>query len=291
MVYRPLFLEKGLMSNMVFEYKKWVDFCKKLHDANTISIPANEVNVNSKHFIVLKHDVETDVQRAFELAKIEHRFGHRGSFYVQAYLMQDKSNIELLKKMKKMGHEISYHYDVMDSNKGDLDKAISEFEENRRVFERNGFHIITVCQHGNPVVERVGYTSNRDFFRSNKVKELYPEIADIMVDYKEKHQTNYIYYSDAGRKFSTIYDPIYNDIINSDDKNIKYEDLDEVFEAVQKVDCAIISTHPHRWTRSALEYYIKNFVFKTVKTTAKLFLHIPGMKKIMGRYYYLAKKI
>jgi hypothetical protein len=27
-----------------------------------------------------------------------------------------------------------------------------------------------------------------------------------------------------------------------------------------------------------------------VKTAAKLILKIPGMKKIMGRFYYLAKK-
>ena len=111
-----------------------------------------------------------------------------------------------------------------------------------------------------------------------------------MVDYKSKYQTEYTYYSDAGRRFSTIYDPINNDRVNSDDKNIKYEDLNEVFAAIQEVDNVIISTHPHRWCKSAVEYTVKNAAFKTVKNTAKLLLIIPGMKKLMGRYYYLAKK-
>lgn len=279
------------MSVMVFEYKIWDEFCKKLHEAGLISIPACEVENNSRKYIVLKHDVETDVSRAVELAKIEHKYGHRGSYYVQAYLIKERENIVLLKQMQQMGHEISYHYDVMDSQKGDLDKAIIEFEDNRKLFEENGFHIVTVCQHGNPVVERVGYTSNRDFFRSVKVQKLYPEISDIMVDYKAKFRTEYTYYSDAGRRFSTIYDPINNDRVNSDDKNIKYEDLNEVFSAIQKVGNVIISTHPHRWCKSAVEYTIKNQVFMAVKSTAKLLLHIPGMKKMMGRYYYLAKKI
>ena len=279
------------MSAMVFEYKRWDDFCKKLHDAGLISIPACEVRYNSAKYIVLKHDVETDVSRAIELARIEQKYGHRGSYYIQAYLMKDKNNVALLKQMQQMGHEISYHYDVMDSQKGDIDKAIIEFEENKKLFEKNGFHIVTVCQHGNPVVERVGYTSNRDFFRSDKVQKMYPNIADIMVDYKSKYQTDYAYYSDAGRRFSAIYDPINNDRVKSDDKNIKYEDLNEVFDAIKNADHVILSTHPHRWCKSVAEYTMKNGVFKAVKTTAKLLLHVPGMKKLMGRYYYLAKKI
>lgn len=284
-------LEKGLMSKMIFEYKKWDIFCKQLQNHGLISIPACEISEKNRNYIVLKHDVETDVPRAFELAKIEHKYGHRGSYYVQAYLMKNAKNIALLKRMKKMGHEISYHYDVMDSNKGNLENAIIEFEKNKRIFERNGFQLKTVCQHGNPVVERVGYTSNRDFFRSELVQRKYPDIADIMVDYKIKYSTEYTYYSDAGRKFSTIYDPINNDVIKSDDKNIKYEDLNDVFAAIKQNGNAILSTHPHRWTRSATEYIIKNGIFIAVKNTAKLLLHIPGMKKFMGRYYFLAKKI
>lgn len=276
---------------MIFNYKKWDDFCKKLYDGGRVSIPACEVDSSKQKYIVLKHDVETDVPRALELARIEHKYGHRGSYYVQAYLMNNQNNINVLRKMQNMGHEISYHYDVMDSQKGDIDKAIVEFENNRKKFEDNGFHIVTVCQHGNPVVERVGYTSNRDFFRSNKVERLYPNIADIMVNYKSKYNTDYTYYSDAGRRFSTIYDPINNDRVKSDDKNIKYENLEEVFVAIQNGDNAILSTHPHRWCKTLLEYALKNGIFMIVKSTAKLLLHIPGMKRIMGRFYYLAKKI
>ena len=40
--------------------------------------------------------------------------------------------------MQEMGHEISYHYDVMDSCKGDLEAAIAEFEKNRKRFEEKG---------------------------------------------------------------------------------------------------------------------------------------------------------
>jgi hypothetical protein len=248
-------------------------------------------NQTVEPYLILKHDVETNVPHAYKLAEIENKYGHRGSYYVQAYLIEDKNNIALLKKMQRMGHEISYHYDVMDSNKGDILKAIAEFRDNKDKFEREGFHLNTVCQHGNPVVERIGYTSNRDFFRNITVQEEFQEISDIMVNFKVKASTDYVYYSDAGRRFKMIFDPINNDVINSDDKNIEYDDLNEVFDELQKRKNSIISIHPHRWVASVLEYVIKTEMFKFIKGTAKLFLHIPFMKKIMSKYYYLAKKI
>lgn len=274
---------------MIFIYSKWEKFCKELLDQGRISIPAKATTNSMGSFLVLKHDVENSVPRAYELAKIEHKYGHRGSFYLHAYLLDDPRNVELLKKMQDMGHEISYHYDVMDSCHGDMKKATEEFEQKKKRFEELGFPIVTVCQHGNPVVERIGYTSNRDFFRSLEIQNLYPDIADIMVNYKQKYDVEYTYYSDAGRKFCLIYDPINNDIVNSDDQNIPYDDLEQLLPSL--ADKAIICTHPHRWTASASSYIIKEKLFKIIKETAKILMRIPVIKKIMSRYYYLAKKI
>jgi hypothetical protein len=223
--------------------------------------------------------------------KIEHKYGHKGSYYVQAYLLENTSNIELLREMQEMGHEISYHYDVMDSCHGDLKKAVEEFEKNKQLFEKNGFVLKTLCQHGNPIVERIGYTSNRDFFRSEEVRALYPALSDIMVNFKEMHQTEYTYFSDAGRQFKMIFDPLTNDIVNSDDKNVLYKDLGAVSNALLSEERYIISTHPHRWTNSAVVYVVKSWFFKFVKTIAKVLVKIPFFRKIMSKYYYLAKKI
>ncbi len=275
---------------MIFTYKKWDKFCCALSQSGIKSVPAFSVNSRSTNYVVLKHDVETDVRKAFIMAEIEQKYAHCGSYYVQAYLLDNSENIKMLTQMQQMGHEISYHYDVMDSNKGDIEKAIIEFENNKQLFENNGFILSTVCQHGNPIVERVGYTSNRDFFRTENVQKKYPEISDIMVNYKEKHNTDYLYFSDAGRKFRLIFDPINNDVINSDDKNVEFEDLTKITEYIKK-GCCIISTHPHRWCSSAVIYVIKNAIFKAVKTTAKILIKIPVLKRIINRYYYLAKKI
>ncbi len=279
---------------MMFVYKNWQGFCEKLGNKHIHSIRAIDVLEGkvSEPYLVLKHDVETNVARALKMARIEHEFGHIGSYYVQAYLLKKKKNLVLLQEMHKMGHEISYHYDVMDSNMGNLDNAIAEFEMHKKLFEENGFNVTTVCQHGNPIVQRLGYTSNRDFFRSEKVKDKFSTIADLMVNFKDYAKTDYIYYSDAGRHFQLIHDPLNNDIINSDDKNVVYEDLEELIRkgAIGTQNC-IVSIHPHRWTKSIIVYQWKSVLFKAIKNGAKLLIKIPVFKKLMSQYYFLAKKI
>lgn len=279
---------------MIFILKNWDNFCKRLSEAQkksiTLSTLREQDSIND--FVSLKHDVETNISAAFQIATIESKYGHCGSYYVQAYLLKNEENVSLLKKMKDMGHEITYHHDVMDSNKGDIGKAIEEFSENLSLFEKNGFSVTTVCQHGNPVVERVGYNSNRDFFRNEKVRNIYPDISDIMVDFPDRVSGEYDYYSDAGRQFKLIYDPINNDVINSDNKNIPFKNLDVLLDNIKNTPSgAIISIHPHRWMSSATKYIIKNVTFKLVKSIAKTLMKVPFFKKIMSRYYYLAKKI
>lgn len=279
---------------MIFIYKAWTDFCRKLSEINLHSITARDVasRIVNEKYIVLKHDVETDVQKAFIMAKIEKRYEHKGTYYVQAYLLKDERNVQMLQEMAKMGHEISYHYDVMDSCRGDLDRALEEYAKNVAEFNKNGFEIKTVCQHGNPIVDRIGYTSNRDFFRSEKVQGIYENMSDIMVNFKEKANTEFLYFSDAGRRFQQIYDPINNDIVKSDDKNIPFSNLELLFQHIKQVDCScIISTHPHRWMKNQVAYVIKDIMFKTIRRVAKILVYIPFMKKVMSKYYYLAKKI
>ena len=274
---------------MIFKYSNWDDFCKKLYKNGLISIPACEIENLKDRWIVLKHDVEINVHKALEIAKIENCYGHRGSYYVQAYLLNNQNNIELLKSIQQMGHEISYHYDVMDSNQGVIKKAEEEFENNLNLFRDNGFNIKTVCQHGNPIVDRVGYNSNRDFFRNQSIQNKYPDISDIMVNFKEKYKTEYKYYSDAGRRFCLIFDPINNDIIDSSDKDLRFNDLNELFNSVISSNNVIISMHPHRWTKTTSEYVLKNELFIMAKCSAKFLIRFPGMKKIIGKYYRLAK--
>lgn len=277
----------------MFMYKQWEVFCKKLNDDGVNSITATSVLKNKQDFpfLILKHDVETNPAKALKLAQIEHKYSHKGSYYVQAYLLENKKNIEVLKRIQDLGHEVSYHHDVMDSNKGKLEKAKLEFQKYVDLFEKYGFPIETVCQHGNPVIEREGYTSNRDFFRDASLALNYNYITEIMVNFKNRVKVDYKYISDAGYGWKIIFDPENNDIVKSDEKNISLEDLDEVIKVINSGNSVFVSTHPHRWQSNVVNAQINDIIFRIIKRTAKLVLKIPFMKKFMGRFYFLAKKI
>ena len=196
----------------------------------------------------------------------------------------------MLKKIQQLGHEVTYHHDVMDFSKGNLVDAEKEYISNVKLFEKEGFKVVTVCQHGNPIIERKGYTSNRDFFRNELIARRYMCHVDLMVNFPERAETSYLYFSDAGKKFKLIYDPINNDRIISTEKDKVYRDLDDLYEDMKNCN-SIISIHPHRWCSSNIVYFLKTISFKIVRSTAKLMIKIPFVKKIFGKYYYLAKKL
>lgn len=278
---------------MIFVYKQWDDFCRKLKDNGFVSVSAATIlrAKPDKPFLILKHDVETNPLKALRLARIENNYSHKGSYYVQAYLLSSSKNIDILKQIQELGHEVSYHHDVMDSNKGDINKAAEEFQRNIELFENNGFPVQTVCQHGNPVIDRDGYSSNRDFFRNAKMVQLYEQISELMVNFKSRINKNYKYISDAGYGWKIIFDPENNDVIKSEDKDIALGNLEGVMDVIRSENSVIVSTHSHRWNSNVVSAQAKEIVFKFSKTTAKCMLKIPFMKKLMGRFYYLAKKI
>ncbi|MBP2657828.1 MAG: hypothetical protein H6Q69_860 [Firmicutes bacterium] len=282
----------------MFIYIQWEEFCRKLKEKKFISIPAaivlseRENNKQStKQYIILKHDVEANLQKALMLAQIENKYLHKGSFYVQAYLLHHKKNIDILKQIQELGHEVTYHHDVMDSNKGDIVKATVEFQNNIEMFKHNGFSVKTVCQHGNPVIERVGYSSNRDFFRDVSIAKRYEHMTEMMVNFKSRLGKSYHYISDSGYGWKIIFDPENNDVVKSNDKDTQLENLGDVIKLLKSGNSVIVSTHPHRWHSNIVVAQIINILFKAIRIITIFLLKIPFMTKFMGRFYYLAKKI
>lgn len=277
----------------MFYYSNWDKFCGFITDSGistctaeeSLSMPAD------RRFIVLKHDVEGNVPRALKLAEIEHRHGINGSYYVQAYLIKEQANVEMLKKMRDMGHEISYHYDVLDTNSGDFDKAEQDFALWLERFHENGFSFRTICQHGNPIKKRIGYTSNRDFFRNPDIKAKYSRFVDMVVDYSRYIGQSYSYISDAGYMWKHITEPETNDL-NPDALTVPIGNFNKLTDFVNKsVGSIVLSTHPHRWEESKVKIYCKIGVFKCARATARILQKIPFAYSVLNRFYFLAKKI
>ena len=270
----------------MFIYSHWNKICKEL-SLNHNCILANQIMDQDKdtNWIVVKHDVETNVSKALKLAKIEAKYNIRATYYVQSCLLKD--NESQLKDISSLGHEVTYHYDVLDSNNGDYEIAINEFDETISKFKEFGFIVRTVCPHGNPIVNRNGWSSNKDFFRNKEVSEKFSDILDIIVHLPSKLEKKYLYISDASYSWKFI-----SNIEDNDVKNKGDQEISDFFKVLSdNKDCLIISTHPHRWQSSKILLIINTIFFRIIRFLARFLSEIPFLKVIMSKYYYLAKRI
>ncbi len=271
----------------MFVFSQWDTICQRI-SAKYRCIRADEIlKQDSYNWIVVKHDVETDVIKALELAKIEKKYGIRATYYVQADLLKD--NYTYLQQISEMGHEVTYHYDVLDAFNGDIDKAIDSFQAILDDFSAYDFQIKTVCPHGNPIKIREGWTSNKDFFRNKKVNERFPDILDIVVHLPDRLGYPYTYVSDAGYGWKIITSVHTNDLQNQE-SDVKVRDKD-LLETIENIQTMILSTHPHRWERNKMIFFVKYIRFQMIRYMARKIASVGLFKKLMSRYYFLAKKI
>lgn len=70
--------------------------------------------IDKTEFLVLRHDVEFSLERAYKMAVIEHHEGVSASYFIQltnnAYNALSMQNRELIREISEMGHKIGLHY-------------------------------------------------------------------------------------------------------------------------------------------------------------------------------------
>lgn len=278
---------------LMFTYKNWDWFCARINKSGYCCLRAMDIHdlvCKDKKFIVLKHDVEINPHKALALAEIEHSYNIQATYYIQAYLLKDSGNIKILQKINNLGHEVTYHYDVLDSNRGDWQKAIKEFEDNVSMFEGYGFKVNTVCPHGNPLMARNGWASNKDFFRNQEISKKYDKIIDVVINLPQKSGKQYLYISDTGYGWKLISDITNNDKIGAK-PDINLKGFYEIKRLINEGNSVIISTHPHRWHRYSVVVRFRIFLFIVLRTSARLLMKVPFMIKLLGKFFYFAKKI
>jgi len=138
----------------LFKYK---ELCEALLDSgfNTITMQEYMQGQAVEPFVILRHDVDRRPEMALKMAEMEKNMGIRATYYFR--MMPGVFEPWIIKTMHDMGHEIGYHYEVLDKTKGDKEKAFILFEEELRMF-REVTDVKTICMHGNPLVR----WSNKD---------------------------------------------------------------------------------------------------------------------------------
>jgi hypothetical protein len=209
---------------------------------------------------IIRHDVDKKPQNALIMAGIEQELGISSTYYFRT--VPDSFNLHIIQEIHDMGHEIGYHYEVLDKVNGDYSKAIKLFEHELSLFP---YQIQTICMHGNPMTP----WDNRDLWKKYDYKQFgLAGEAYLSLDFSKIR-----YFSDTGRAWHDRYSV--KDI--TDNKDDRTTNISDTFDLVNYIhglsEPLCIVTHPQRWN-DAYDSWMLELVSQSVKNIGKRAINI-----------------
>lgn len=274
-------------------YQEYKDFCKTISKTGvpqyTVEKACRYIDALSKPFVIIKHDVEDKPEKALAISKIEYSFGITSTYYVHSFFLRNPKNVAIFNEIMNLGHEIGYHFDVLDNNNGDLEKATQEFREALSRFSENGFTIKTVCPHGNPFKSRVGYSSNKDFFLDPKIRNTFKDVVDVYITFPDMLDKDYLYITDA--KYAYFYRDAKTTKTDATENYFPLKSKDEIIKLILAGHSLIISTHTHRYFRFVAISLIKFALYKFAKQAGGILSKVKWGRYILNKFYFMAKRV
>ena len=249
---------------MDFTIAKYRDLCETIEQSKYTTLTFNQYfslkDIPGK-FIILRHDVDRKPENALKMAELENGFGITATYY---FRMKEEVFIpEILKEIANRGHEIGYHYEVLDKTEGDLEKAIRIFEDELEEF-RKICDVKTICMHGNPLSKWV----NKDLWKKYEFKDF----GIIGEPYLSIDYTRVLYLTDTGRSWNSKFSV--KDVIGANRQiNEKIKSTDDVIRLINKADIEQICVlaHPERWS-DGFGAWLKELAWQNVKNVGKAIL-------------------
>ncbi len=249
------------MLNLDFTLEKYKELCQSIVSSEYTPLTVCEY-IAQNHpdkCIILRHDVDRKPIRALKMAQMEHEHGIRSTYYFRT--VKEVFQPEIIRQIAELGHEIGYHYEVLDKAKGDVKKAIMIFEQDLREF-REIANVTTICMHGNPLTSWV----NSDIWKEYNFNDfgIIGE-AYLSIDY-----TTVSYFTDTGRAWNSSKYSI-KDIVQTNTNSDKVKSTDELIGLIkngsQRNMC--ILTHPNRWTDN-FRAWLTELVWQDIKNIGKV---------------------
>lgn len=211
--------------------------------------------------VVLRHDVDRIPQNAQIMAEVEADLSIAASYFFR--IVPSVWNVNIIKSIISLGHEVSYHYEDLTITKGNYEEAIKHFEVNLARI-RQFYPSKTICMHGSPMSK----WDNRKVWE----KYNYRDFGVIAEPYFDVDYSKVFYVTDTGRSWNNESANV-RDTVNSG-FNIKINSTKRLTELVNEgkmPDKIIINTHPHRWFNPGFGW-ARELVLQNLKNIVKQML-------------------
>lgn len=249
-----------------FTLMKYRDILEAVLDSNYTTYSVHEYLTSStisEKNIIFRHDVDRSVERTLDMAMLERDHGIVSTYYFRH--VDDVFIPEVIQQVADMGHEIGYHYEVLDKAKGDAFKAIQIFED-ELVNLRKHADISTICMHGNPFKK----WSNRDLWD----KYSYTDFGIIGEPYLSFDYNEIFYLTDTGRTWADlkirVKDVVPENRWNTDRSVESIASTSDVISLIQseRIPQMCLLVHPNRWSDNHF-YWTKELVMQNIKNIGK----------------------
>jgi hypothetical protein len=210
---------------------------------------------NENQSAILRHDVDRNPKYVIAMAKLENKRKVKATYYFR--VKPNLFNREIISRVKKLGHEVGYHYEILDKARGNYSKAIELFKKEWMLFRE--WDAKTICMHGNPLskIDNKSIWKEYDFKEYDVSGEAY---TSVNFDYLE-------YLTDTGRCWN-------NDAFSVKDKAprelFQLKGTENLIDLIKrgKIKTPYILTHPSRWNDSYL-LWTKELIGQNLKNIIK----------------------
>ncbi len=263
-----------------FNYNSIKNLLKSLINGGRLFLTfQNSFGVLEKKIIILRHDVDLKPLNSLATAIIENELGIQGTYYFR--MVPESFDVEIIKKIADLGHEIGYHYETMDTASVKLkvkseklserkreeliDVAYNEFCENLEEF-RKIYPVKTICMHGSP---RSPWDNKEIWYKYD-----YRKLGIIGEPYFDIDFNEVFYLTDTGRRWDGFKYSVRDRVPQQQkwiEQGLVFRTTNDIIKAVNEnrfPSKAMITIHPQRWSDNYIEW-TKELVTQRAKNIIK----------------------
>ena len=255
-----------LINSLKDKNYSFLSFKKYIHNIDTIK--------NDDLIVILRHDVDDKPENSLKMAKLEHSLGILGSYYFrQVPCSWDEA---IIKSIEKLGHEIGYHYETMDTANGDIDKAWEQFKTYLKKLRKIS-NVSTVCMHGSPQSK----FDNKDIWH----KYDYRNVDIIGEPYFDIDFNHVLYLTDTGRRWDGFNVSIRDKVSTQKkwaDKGFLFHSTNDIIDKIKNKDFPnqiMFNFHPQRWNDKFYPW-LKELIIQNLKNQIKRLIIIKNRRSI-----------